>query len=226
MNAHTGLPDPHKPRTPSELLSSITEQLESLDRAGAVQSALDAVADGRIGIADLYTLVLGPYLTAVGSQWRHGSERVWQEHFASHVVRTIVEALYPEVVRQACEIPRRGETVLLVCPPREEHEIGLRMLADRFELAGYRTVFLGADTPVDEIVDAAQSVHASIVAMSVSTMIERVELRRFFDDLRQRLVGIRIIVGGPAVAHDDSLWSPEELLDPAELGLPGSKPER
>jgi methanogenic corrinoid protein MtbC1 len=224
MNADTSLPNPHTPETSSELLRALSDRLDSLDRAGAISSALDAVTDGRITIPDLYTQVLGPYLAMVGAQWQHGRERVWQEHFASHVVRTIVEALYPQVARQAAEIPRRGETVLLVCPPNEEHELGLRMLSDRFELAGYRTVFLGADTPIDEIVDAASAVHASIVAMSVSTVIERVELRCFVDGLRERLSGIRIIVGGPAVKRDDGLWNPEEVLDPAELGLPGAKP--
>jgi len=224
MSADARLPDPRTPQTPAELSASIAERLDALDRAGAVNVALDAVADGRIGIPDLYTQVLGPYLTSVGSQWHHGRERVWQEHFASHVVRTIVEALYPRVMAQAAEQPRRGVTVLLVCPPNEEHELGLRMLSDRFDLAGYRSVFLGADTPVDDIVDAAESVHAGIVAMSVSTTIERVELRRFVDELRARLGDARIIVGGPAVRANDGLWKAEELLDPAVLGLPGAAP--
>jgi len=226
MNTDPIPTDPHVPENAAELLHAIAEQLDSLDRAGAVSAALDAVADERISIPDLYTQVLSPYLTELGSQWQHGHERVWQEHFASHVVRTIVEALYPEVARQAAQLPRRGETVLLVCPPDEQHELGLRMLSDRFELAGYRAVFLGADTPIGEIVEAASAVHASMVALSVSTVFERVELRSFIDELRESLAGVRIVVGGPALLRDPGPWSAEELLDPTELGLPGSRQER
>jgi MerR family transcriptional regulator, light-induced transcriptional regulator len=212
---------PQRPETPAELRQTLADLIDALDRAGAVGTVLDAVDEGRIDIPNLYTQVLGPYLTEVGSQWQHGRERVWQEHFASHVVRTIVEALYPEVARRAALLPRRGETVLLVCPPEEQHELGLRMLADRFELAGYRAVFLGADTPIDEIVDAANAVRATVVAMSVSTVIERLELRTFVDKLQRQLAGVRVVVGGPALQHHPGPWLPEELMDPDEFGLPG-----
>jgi methanogenic corrinoid protein MtbC1 len=214
------------PHTPAELRQTIARRLDVLDRSGAVSAALDSVARGDIGVADLYTQVLGPYLTELGSQWQHGRERVWQEHFASHAIRTIVEALYPDVARQAAEVPSRNEVVLLVCPPNEEHELGLRMLCDRFELAGYHSVFLGADTPIAEIVEAAGAVHANIVALSISTVIERVELRCFVDTLRERLASTRIIVGGPALQRDPGSWAADELLDPSELGLPGASAPR
>jgi len=208
----------------AELLDQIAERVDALDRSGAVDLALDAVADGRIEVADLHTQVIGPFLAKIGSRWQHGSERVWQEHFASHVARTIVEALYPTVARQAALVPRLGRTVLLVCPPREEHELGLRMLSDRFELAGWDAIFLGADTPIDEIVAASVAVNADLVALSVSTVFERMELRCFIDTLHEALAGTRIVIGGPAFSRDPGVWPANELLDPAELGLPGSAP--
>jgi len=208
-----------------ELLDRLSERIDELDRAGAIELALDHVASGRITVADLYTQVLGPLLTRIGSRWQHGSERVWQEHFASHVARTIIEALYPTVLRDGAAIPRTGSTVLLVCPPREEHELGLRMLSDRFELAGWKAVFLGADTPIEEIVAAAVAVNADLVAVSVSTVFERVELRCFIDTLREALPGTRIVIGGPAFSRDPGAWPADELFDAAELGLPGSPAE-
>jgi methanogenic corrinoid protein MtbC1 len=114
-------------------------------------------------------------------------------------------------------------SVLLACPPREQHELGLRMLADRFELAGYDVTFLGADTPLDEITAAARATGASLVALSISTIFERVELRCFVDTLRQQLPGVRIVIGGPAFSRDQH-WPAEDFLDTHELGLPGSPP--
>jgi methanogenic corrinoid protein MtbC1 len=212
------------PSTPAEMLLALGERIDALDRPGAVSLVLSAVAQNRIEVADLYTQVLGPYLAAIGSRWQHGAEQVWQEHFASHVVRTIVEALYPTVMIAAASVPSRGESVLLVCPPREEHELGLRMLADRFELAGYHTVFLGADTPVAEIVSAGKALRATIVALSVSTVFERMELRCVVDSVREALPGARLLLGGAAFARDPGSWTDDGLLDPAELGLPGKPP--
>ena len=212
--------------TASELQHDFAQCISDLDKHCAVRLMTDAVAEGRIGVADLYTLVLGPYLAHVGTSWQHSTERVWEEHFASHVVRTVIEALYPTVMREAEAAKKLGKTVLLACPPREEHQLGLRMLSDRFELAGWDVVYLGANTPIAEIVAAALSTNAAMVAMSVSTVFERVELRRFIDTLQDRLPGTRIVVGGPAFARDATSWSRDELPFPSELGLPGASPER
>jgi MerR family transcriptional regulator, light-induced transcriptional regulator len=224
MQPQSRSPEPLTPSTPAELLRVLGDRIGALDRTGAVTVALDAVAEKRIEVADLYTQVLGVYLAAVGSRWQHGTQRVWQEHFASHVVRTIIEALSPTVTLLAAEAPLKGQTVLLACPPDEQHDLGLRMLADRFDLAGYRTVFLGADTPVDEIVTAASAVGADIVVMTVSTVFERVELRLLVDTMIQRLPGVSVRVGGPAFARGQGSWPAEALFDPAEFGLPGSAP--
>ena len=207
----------------ADLLGELEDRVDARDRAGAVALAVDAVESGRITVPDLYTLVLGPYLTRIGSAWSHGTELVWQEHLASHVVLTIVEALYPTVTRIAAGVPASGRTVLLACPPQERHEIGLRMLSDRFELAGWNVTNLGADTPLDEIVAAALATRAELVALSVATVFERVELRHFIDSLRSALAGVRIVVGGPAFARNRE-WPPEDLLDTVELGLPGARP--
>jgi MerR family transcriptional regulator, light-induced transcriptional regulator len=204
------------------LLAEISQRIEALDRHGAVALLLAAVERGDISVPDLYMQVLGPVLAEIGTRWQHGRERVWQEHFASHVVRTVVEALYPRVMDLVAAVTPLGKTALLVCPPREEHELGLRMLSDRFELAGWDTVFLGADTPLAEIVAAATDTEADLVALSVSTAFERVEMREFVDAIRRGLPDARIVVGGPAFLHDGGDWSADELLDPAELGLPGS----
>ena len=205
----------------ANLLDELQDLVDARDRAGAVALVLDAVSSTRITIPDLYVSVLGPFLAHVGSSWSHGTESVWEEHLASHVVLTIVEALYPAVLREAAEAPATGRTVLLACPPRERHEIGLRMLSDRFELAGWSVTNLGADTPLADIIAAALATRAELVALSVSTVYERVELRCFIDSLRSALPGVRIVVGGPAFAKDRS-WPAEDLLDPAELGLPGT----
>ena len=112
------------------LLGDLRDLVDARDRAGAVALILDAVESGLIAIPELYTQVLGPYLAQVGASWSHGTESVWEEHLASHVVLTIIEALYPTVMRSAAEVPAADRTVLLACPPQERHELGLRMLSD------------------------------------------------------------------------------------------------
>ncbi|NTU71838.1 MAG: cobalamin B12-binding domain-containing protein [Coriobacteriia bacterium] len=200
------------------LRTGIQVALAKRDRVGAVERALDAVHAGDISIVSLYVDVLSPLLAGIGSAWSHGKEQVWEEHFDSHTVRTIVESLYLDVQRESAKVTPRGERVLLACPPREQHELGLRMLSDRFQLAGYDVTFLGADTPLDQIIAAAKATDANLVALSVSTVFERVELRTFVDSLRAQLPGARIVIGGPAFSRDQH-WPSEDFLDTHELGL-------
>lgn len=206
------------------LRSKLDGFLATRDKTAAVSAALDAVRSGNIGIADLYTQVLVPLMTDVGSEWQHGTRAVWEEHLATATVRTIVEALYPDVASAAAAVPATGKLALLAAPSGEQHDLGLRMLADRFMLAGWRVVYLGADTPAEDLADAAERTNADLVVLSAATHYNRTLLRAVLDDLKRRMPNVRIGVGGPAFAHDTA-WPAEELLDPADLGLPGAAPQ-
>lgn len=207
--------------TVETLRADLESALSSRDYERVVRSAVSAVLAGEVSVPDLYVRVLGPLLTDVGSSWARGVEDVWEEHLASHAVRTIVESLYLHVRDLAARVPRRGTTVLLACPEDEQHELGLRMLGDRFDLGGYDVVFLGADTPAEEIVAAARASSASLIALSISTSYERVVFRAFVNGLRAELPDIRIVVGGPAFETSEH-WPSEDFLNVGELGVPGS----
>lgn len=200
------------------LRAILDERLAAHDRAGAVSAVRDAVTEDRIDIDSLYTQVLVPLLVDTGTAWQQGNKRVWEEHFATSTVRTIVESLQLEVAERAGRLPRPDKTVVLACPPGEQHELGLRMLADRMSLAGWNAYFLGADTPADEIAAAAVAVNADLVALSAATHYNRLLLREVLDELHRLLPGTRIGVGGPAFAHDGGM-QPDELLTEADLGL-------
>lgn len=212
------------PAAVAALRVTIDRALTGRDRPAAIAAATDAVDAGTISVPNLYTLVLGPLLTETGAGWQTGSTRVWEEHYASATVRTIIESLAGRVAAAAGSVPSRGETVLLACPPEEYHDLGLRMLLDRFLLAGYDAHFLGADTPVSEICDAAEQLGATLVVLSASTHYHRVRLRDTVESLERGLpAGTRLAVGGPAFAHDSESF-PGLVLDPADLELPGRTP--
>jgi methanogenic corrinoid protein MtbC1 len=186
--------------------------------AGAVAAALETVRVGDIEIDELYTAVLAPLLVDTGNAWQRGAERVWEEHFVTATVRTIVESLYLDVVALSSSRPRIDRRAVLACPSEEAHDLGLRMLADRMQLVGWDVYFLGADTPAEEISAAAASLNAELVVLSAATHYNRAQLRCFVDDLHELLPDTRIGVGGPAFAHGNG-WPDHEILTWADLGL-------
>jgi methanogenic corrinoid protein MtbC1 len=197
----------------AELYDRLAVLLSDHDRPAAVRAAVGAVSSGAIGIPELYRDVLSPLLSRTGEAWQHGRVHIWEEHFSSAVVRTIVEILYPGVLKVKAAAKPAGRSVLLGCPPEESHDLGLRMVADRFDMAGWTTYFVGADTPVIDLVDAARRLGVDAVVLSSSTHFHRVALRRHVDELKRELGAVHVWVGGPAFRHGGEGWSAAELLD-------------
>ncbi len=199
--------------TVAALRSRLAELLAAHDRPAAVRLAVEAVTSRTIDIPALYREVLIPVLVAAGAGWQHGRLAVWEEHLATSVVRTIVEILYPGVLKAKAAVAPVGRSVLLACPPEEGHDLGLRMLSDRFDIGGWTTHYLGADTPIEEIADAAARLGVDTVVLSSSTHFHRVALRGWVDLLKERLPHVDVWVGGAAFAHDTQGWSADEVID-------------
>jgi MerR family transcriptional regulator, light-induced transcriptional regulator len=202
----------------NNLRGQLDAALRDLDRAGAVRHALTALEAGAVTVPELYTM-LSATLVEVGAGWRSGTTEVWQEHAVTGIVRTIVEACTLHV--EAGAPAERPATVVLAAPDDEYHDLGLRMLADRFTLAGWRAHVLGANVPVGELIAAVGHLDADAVALSASTHFHRVRLRTYVDTLGGAHPELTIWVGGPAFAYGHEGWSDELVLDPREVPLAG-----
>jgi hypothetical protein len=186
----------------SGVFHEIAAALSARDKAAAVRSAVGAVNDGRVTIPELYRDVLTAILTETGAAWQRGTVAVWEEHLASATVRTVVEMLYPEVLRAKAAAPATGRSVLLACPPEESHDLGLR----------------------DEIVDAASRLGVHAVVMSSSTHYHRLAVRHAVDDLKRALPHVDVWVGGPAFAQAAEGWTRDEIVDLDALLGPWTDP--
>ena len=196
---------------------NVAAALADHDKATAVRAAVEAVSSGAVSIPVLYRDVLTRILADTGEAWHAGETAIWEEHLASATVRTIVELVYPGVLKAKAEAGSAGRTVLLACPPEEAHDLGLRMVADRFDMAGWTTYFLGPDTPVREIAAAARRLGADAVVMSSSTHFHRVAVRHAVDALKKELPDTHVWVGGPAFAGAATGWLPQEIVNLDDL---------
>lgn len=196
---------------------AVADALAEHDKATAVRTAVEAVTSEAVSIPTLYRDVLSRILADTGEAWHRGETSIWEEHLASATVRTIVEIVYPGVLKVKAEVAPSGRAVLLACPPEEAHDLGLRMVADRFDMAGWTTYFLGPDTPVAEVAAAARQLGVDAVVMSSSTHFHRLAVRHAVDALKKELPDTDIWVGGPAFVGAATGWLPQEIVDLDEL---------
>jgi methanogenic corrinoid protein MtbC1 len=202
------------------LRAALERSIAKYDRPGSISTALEALDTGAVTIAELYDL-LSETLVGIGGEWQRGAAEVWEEHLVTGVVRGIVEAMALKVEEAAPDL--RRATVVLAAPSDEYHDLGLRMLADRFAIAGWHPYFLGANVPLPELVRAVGELAADAVALSASTHFHRVRVKSYVDGLSREHPDVRIWVGGPAFAIEDSGWPSETVLDGHHIPDPVKK---
>jgi MerR family transcriptional regulator, light-induced transcriptional regulator len=98
----------------------------------------------------------------------------------------------------------------VVCPPEELHEIGARMVADYFTLCGFNTIFIGANTPQNDIVDVIKFSKPVYVAFSVTNhfnlVATRAVIKKVLDIKKEPDQNFTLIVGGNAFKHNQYLF--------------------
>lgn len=184
-----------------EFYEKVLRALQKEDKEQAVKLSIDALKNNEISVADLYEQILTPALASVIEEYTEIDDLIWREHVRSGIVRTIIESAYPYVLAQRNETELKKEKVIVMCPEFEEHELGARMVADFFRLAGYETTFVGARTPFKTVLKAIEVVEPKYLVISVTNFFNILSVKRLIslikDEGNEELV---FAVGGRAVS--------------------------
>lgn len=116
--------------------------------------------------------VIGPVLVAVGERWHAGRARIAHEHLLSASVRNVLGSLLR--VHQKAGVPDR---LLFATPSGERHEFGTLGGAVMAASGGLGVVYLGPDTPADDIVHVVTTVDLDVAVIGVTDLgdVARVE---------------------------------------------------
>lgn len=143
---------------PTDLVDQLEQTLEAFDEAGGHRVLAEAFAE--LDLEDALSDVLLPYLHGMGERWSKGAIGVAQEHFASNVIRTRLSLLMNSEARTD------GPLAVLACMPGEHHEFGLMAMALALSRLGWRTCYLGADTPTTELDLTCLTLHPDAVVLA------------------------------------------------------------
>lgn len=161
--------------------------LESTELASELRRAAAA-----LGLSAFIEDVAAPLMRRIGDEWHSGWLSIAQEHVATAVLRDLLL----EMMR-GFATPAGADCMVVATPAGERHEIGAAIAGAAAAARGWHVVYLGADLPAAEIVAAARSAQASVVALSIVYAEERGRLLDEVGQVRQALSpGVRVIVGG------------------------------
>jgi methanogenic corrinoid protein MtbC1 len=155
-----------------------------------------AQAQARLGLARFILEVVAPLNTRVGDAWMRGQLEIFQEHSYTESVQTVLRQAIAGLSGHAVlERPR----VLLSTLPGEPHGLGLLMAEAMLAVEGARCVSLGVQTPVWDLVLAAQAYRCDIVALSFTGCTGPVQVTAALAELRAKLAAhVELWAGGAA----------------------------
>lgn len=145
-----------------------------------------------LGAKPFLSHVAAPLLSRVGAEWAAGRVTPAQEHLGSGVLERVLAWM-----NDPSKAAPSGPTVVVATLPGEQHALGARLAAAAAAVEGWRTTYLGADLPVEEIAEAARSVGAKTVAISAVQTDQVEKTRRSLVALRETLdADVDLMVGG------------------------------
>jgi len=198
-----------QPATPdfAAITSDYSAAIEGGSYTDAERVVQGALAGGASG-AEVFTRVLTPAMYRIGERWGRAEITAADEHLATAITNRIVGLIYAEL---AVEMPTSKERVLIAAVEGDHHVMGLRMVADVLEGAGYEVIYLGADTPLAGLIVAIERHPPSVVALggtapwSASTLADTVQA------VRAAYPSMPIVLGG-AQAERAASAAADELI--------------
>lgn len=148
-------------------------------------------------ITDLYEEVLKVALHEVGSLWERNQISVATEHLSTAIIEGIMNELFEQIISGK----KFNKKAVVACVENEMHQVGIKMVADVFEMNGWETYFLGAGIPTSELLKFIKQVNPNLIAISLSVYFNYSSLIKMLSAIRESFPQIEIIIGGQALKH-------------------------
>ena len=131
-----------------------------------------------------------PLLKTLGERWSTTEGSVAEEHFFGAYLRNKLGARFHHQT-----IRTEGTKLIAACMPGEQHEVGLMLFCLSALNHDYQVIYLGADTPLMELVEPVERTQAQAILLSSSTDPLPNVLQEDLPQLTQT-VNVPIFIGG------------------------------
>ena len=149
-----------------------------------------------LSIIELYEEIFKTSLYRIGEMWEYNKISVAVEHMATSITEGLMNELLPEIM----SLDRKNKKVVISCVENEEHQVGGKMVADIFEKNSWDTNYLGANTPMHDLIRFCETTKPDLICLSLSVfsnvrfLIEEITAIREVSD-------VPIIIGGQALTN-------------------------
>lgn len=180
----------------------------------AASRLIQQSVEAGVSIRDLYLHVFQRSQHEIGRLWQTNQLSVAQEHYCTAATQLIMSQLYPYIL----STEKNGRSLVATCVAGDLHEIGIRMVSDFFEMEGWDTFYLGANTPAPSVIRTLVDRKADVLAVSATMGFHVRAVAELIAAVRAGSAnGVKVIVGGYPFNIDSDLWR--------RVGADGSAPD-
>lgn len=148
-------------------------------------------------VLDLYEQVFKVSLYEIGRLWETNQISVAAEHLATAITEGILNELFEQLISSR----KMNRKVVVACVEQERHQVGVKMVADTFEMMGWESYFLGTGIPVQELIRYIHEVKPDMLAISLSVYFNYAGLLKIIEKIRSEFPELQVIIGGQAFIH-------------------------
>lgn len=192
----------------SEFMRACIDAIRQMSPAGLESTLYNASV--AVSVPVLLEEILSPLLRDIGIQCREGDMRIAEVLMASAAIRSFLGTLTLNR-----DVPPAAPRVVIATPTGHRHEFGALMAAVTAASEGWNVIYLGSDTPADEIAATAANIRAKAVAISLIYPTHDGHLSHELLRLR-RQIGRKmpLLAGGAAVRDCQALL---DVIDAVRL---------
>ena len=175
----------------------------------------------RIGFERTMLELIFPFLEKLGLVWMTGTLKPAQEQFMSCLIRRKITAQI-----DATPAPDEPRGVFLLYPPGgERQELSLLFMHYLVRSRGFRTIYLGSDVSVIDLVDACEIHQPDYFYTMISESFNRTPIRNYVRSLTEQFPKTTLLLSGyqpvaqgvPSSARVQVLKSLEETIRYVDL---------
>ena len=168
------------------------------------------------GFEDSLKHVIFPLLAKIGLLWLSSRIRPYQEHFASHLIRSKVIMATTQLNRKPTD---KHKNWVLFLPEGEWHELGLLIYNFIIRKSGHKTYYLGQSVPLSDLKEILKMVQPDFIMTSNISVSDQIQFTRKIKELAQSAPKTKIVVTGsqPNIGEKDLPVNAYQIKHPSEL---------
>lgn len=181
-----------------EVELALTSTALAGDAGGLYRIASDLMDNG-VPFDSLLFDYLIPTEKAVGKRWEQGDYLVAEEHAVTAAIETVLSLL-----TGMFDQPEGAPLIVVTTAEGDDHSLPARAAAAHLLYLGYRTSFLGANVPGDDLRDFLQIEPPTAVVLSAAMTTHLLGARTVIEAAHH--AGVPVVVGGKAFG-DGGRWA-------------------